>query len=190
MIGNLRQGLQQLPCRALEGIAFRATQSRYLGTPLSAVGSILAGGRYNPKGLFEVLYLSENAETTLREVGFASSVEGQFAAQPIKPYLLLSVKFKLQRVTDISQPESWAILETSRAVLTAPWRSVQARGELPPTHALGIAARELGLEALVVLSATDGKTNLAVFPDNLLKGDYVEVYDPNNQLRGRLEGHR
>lgn len=114
----------------------------------------------------------------------------QFAAQPLNPYLLLSVRFKLQRATDLSQAESWAILGTNQAELTGSWREVQASGQLPPTQALGIAARELGFEALLVLSATDGKTNLAVFPDNLLKGSFVEVYDPNNQLQGRLEGHR
>lgn len=76
MIERFSQRLQQLPSRALEGIAFRATQSRFLETPLSAVGSILTGGRYNPKGLFEVLYLAENPDTTLHEVGLARVCRG------------------------------------------------------------------------------------------------------------------
>ena len=190
MIEFFSGALRQLPSQPLEGTAFRATQSRFLETPLSAVGSILTGGRYNPKGLFEVLYLAENPDTTLREVGFGSSVQAKFAAQPLNPYLLLSVRFNLQHITDISQPSQWAALRTNRDQLTTSWREVQAKGELPLTQALGIAARGLGLEALLVLSATDGNTNLAVFPDNLLKGSFIEVYDPHGQLRGRLEGHR
>lgn len=184
------EGLRQLPTRPLEGTAFRATQSRFLETPLSAIGSILTGGRYNPKGQFEVLYLAENPDTTLREVGFSSSTEGRFVAQPANPYLLLSVRFRLQRLADISVPQAWAVLQTSAAELTASWREVQAAGNLAPTQQLGLAARAMGLEALLMVSATDGKTNLAVFPDNLIRGSYIEVYDPNRQLRGRLEGYR
>lgn len=190
MIEAFTAALRQLLHQPLEGTAFRATQSRFLETPLSAVGSILTGGRYNPKGLFEVLYLAENPETSLLEVGFGSNVQARFTVQPLNPYLLLSVPFKLQRITDISQPEQWAVLGTNQIQLTSSWREIQAKGELPPTQAIGIAARGLGLEGLLVRSATDGKTNLAVFPDNLLKGSFIEVYDPNAQLRGRLEGHR
>ena len=71
---------------ALMGTAFRAVNLRYVETPLSAVGSILTGGRYNPKGAFEVLYLAENATTTLLEVQFAASSGGRFQAEPKDPY--------------------------------------------------------------------------------------------------------
>lgn len=186
---TLAEGLSKLETKPLEGTAFRATQSRFLETPLSAIGSILTGGRYNPKGLFEVLYLAENADTTLKEVGFGSSTQGQFQAEPIAPYLVLSAKFKLQRVVDISVPASWEVLHLTRADLTASWRDVQAEGKIALTQQLGIAAHSLGLEALLVLAVTDGQTNLAVFPDTLHSGSFIEVYDPNGQLRARLEGH-
>lgn len=115
---------------------------------------------------------------------------GQLAATPAQPYLLLSVRFRLQRVVDIGVPKAWAALKTDRAELTGSWREVQAAGQVSPTQALGMAAKEKGLEDLLVPSATDPNNNLAVFPGNLLLGSFVEVYDPHGQLRGRLEGHR
>lgn len=48
-------GLPSLQPNALTGTAFRAVNLRYVGTPLSAIGSLLTGGRYNPKGAFEAL---------------------------------------------------------------------------------------------------------------------------------------
>ena len=136
------------------------------------------------------MYLAENADTTLKEVGFGASTQGQFQATPLHPYLVLSVKFKLQRVLDISTPESWETLKTTRAELSASWRDVQAQGQIAFTQQIGITARTLNLEAIVVLSVTDGQTNLVVFPDNLYKGSFIEVYDPNGKLRGRLEGYK
>jgi RES domain-containing protein len=80
------------PC---EATTYRTVQDKYRQTPLSAVGSIRVGGRYNPKGVFEALYLAESPEIGLGEVGFSRSSDGKFAAQPLAPYLILSTIFKL-----------------------------------------------------------------------------------------------
>jgi RES domain-containing protein len=37
------------------------------GTPLSAIGSRVRGGRYNRKGAFEAFYLANTQETALYE---------------------------------------------------------------------------------------------------------------------------
>ena len=114
---------------ALTGIAFRAVNLRYVETPLSAVGSILTGGRYNPKGAFEVLYLAENATTTLLEVQFAASSGGRFQAEPKDPYVVFSIAFELQQLVDLHNLENLADLGLSPEDLQQPWRLKQARGE-------------------------------------------------------------
>ncbi len=148
---------------------------RYVETPLSAVGSILTGGRYNPKGAFEVLYLAENATTTLLEVQFAASSGGRFQAQPKDPYVIFSVAFELQRLVDLHDAENLADLGLSPEDLQRPWRLKQARGERVFTQEIGQALLTLGHEGFKYPSATDGTANLAVFPANLKPGSYLKI---------------
>ena len=174
MSGNLAH-LASLEPFALTGTAFRAVNLRYVETPLSAVGSILTGGRYNPKGAFEVLYLAENATTTLLEVQFAASSGGHFQAEPKDPYVVFSIAFELQQLVDLHNLKSLADLGLSPEDLQQPWRLKQARGEPVFTQEIGRALLELGYEGFKYPSATDGTANLAVFPDNLKAGSCLEI---------------
>ena len=160
---------------ALEGTAFRAVNLRYVETPLSAVGSILMGGRYNPKGAFEILYLAENATTALLEVQFAASSGGRFQAEPKDPYVIFSVTFELQRLVDLHDSKNLADLGLTSADLRKPWRLKQMRSERVLTQEIGRVLLELGYEGFKYPSATDGTANLAVFPDNLKPGSYLEI---------------
>ena len=167
--------LAELTTSAHAGTAFRAVNLRYLDTPLSAIGSVKAGGRYNPKGAFEVLYLAENATTALLEVQFAASSGGRFKAQPKDPYIVFSVRFELQRLVDLGSPETLTKLELTADNLKQPWRLKQARGEAVLTHEIGTRLYELGHEGFKYPSATDDAVNLAIFPANLKAGSYLEV---------------
>lgn len=168
-------GLPSLQPHALAGTAFRAVNLRHVETPLSAVGSVLTGGRYNAKGTFEALYLAENPTTTLLEVQFAASSGGRFVAQPHDPYVVFSVAFRLQRLVDLHDPRNLAQLGLSPTDLQRPWRLKQARGEPVLTQKIGRALFDLGHEGLNYPSATDGTANLAVFPDNLRPGSALEI---------------
>ncbi len=148
---------------------------RHVNSPLSAVGSVRVGGRFNRKGDFETLYLSENPDTTLREVEFEASVGGAFKAIPKEPYVIFSISFSLKRVLDLSQSKTWTALEITKDQLTAPWRKKQLFGEPILTQAIGAKALEQGIEALKFISATDGQINLAVFPANLGEGSWLEI---------------
>ena len=180
-----RSRLASLQPYALTGTAFRAVNLRHVETPLSAVGSVLTGGRYNAKGAFEALYLAENPTTTLLEVQFAASSGGRFVAQPHDPYVVFSVAFRLQRLVDLHDPRSLARLGLSPVNLQRPWRLKQARGERVFTQEIGQALFDLGHESLNYPSATDGTANLAVFPDNLSPGSSLEITWEGRTL-GRL----
>ena len=169
------QRLASLEPVTLTGTAFRAVNLRYLETPLSAVGSILTGGRYNPKGMFEALYLAENPTTTLLEVQFAASSGGRFVAQPKDPYVVFSIAFILQRLVNLHDLRNLAYLGLSTTELQQPWRLKQARGEQALTQEIGQTLFELGHEGLSYPSATDGSANLAIFPENLGSGSTLEI---------------
>ena len=166
------EGLAGLNTSAYQGTAFRAVNLRYLNTPLSAIGSVKTGGRYNPKGAFEVLYLAENATATLLEVEFAASSGGRFEVQPKEPYIVFSVQFELHQVVDLYKPENLVGLELTASDLQQPWRLKQARGESVLTHRIGTRLLELGHKGFKYPSATDGTVNLAV---NLKPESYLEI---------------
>ena len=174
-MSSLLERVAALEPFARSGTAFRAVNLRYVDTPLSALGSKLAGGRYNPKGSFEVLYLAEDAGTTLREVAFAASSGGRFQAEPKDPYVVFSVSFSLKCLVDLTDPDTLATLKLSREALRRSWRLAAARAEPVSTHALGAALRTAGLEGFLYPSATDEATNLAVMPEHLQPGSRLEV---------------
>lgn len=174
MNGGLER-LASLEPVALIGTAFRAVNLRYLETPLSAMGSGLTGGRYNPKGKFETLYLAENPTTTLLEVQFAASSGGRFLAQPKDPYVVFSVALALQRVVNLHDARTLDYLGLSTNDLQQSWRLKQARGEPVLTQEIGRVLFELGCEGLSYPSATDGTANLAIFPANLKSGSTLEI---------------
>jgi RES domain-containing protein len=178
---NVLEHLSKLEPFSLSGTAFRAVNLRYVDSPLSAIGSIRTGGRYNPKGMFEALYLAENATTTLLEVEFSASSDGKFVAKPKEPFVVFSIHFQLGQVVDLSLSSSLETLGISQADLIQPWRLKQLRGEPILTQSIGMKILELGHEGFKYPSATDGKVNLAVFPKNLKPGSFLEI-----EIDGRI----
>jgi RES domain-containing protein len=181
--GVFRNALKH--AQPFQATTYRAVQDKYRQTPLSAVGSIRVGGRYNPKGVFEALYLTESPEIALGEVGFSSSSGGKFEAKPFAPHLLLSIQVNLQQVVRL---EDWLVdLGVNLEDLLAPWRHLQNEGILPITQALGMAALKTGLEGLIVPSRLRGEArNLVVFPSNLQIESSVEVFDLESGIRATL----
>ena len=128
--------LRSTQSNPLEGTAFRAVQEKYRESPLSAVGSIRVGGRYNPKGLFEALYLAETAQSALSEVAFGITSGGKFINTPHSPYIVLSITFFLQKVLQLEGQLTRLGLFPEQLAL--PWRPIQQSGGLALTQALGI----------------------------------------------------
>jgi RES domain-containing protein len=172
---SVLEHLSKLETFPLLGTAFRAVNLRYVDSPLSAVGSIRTGGRYNAKGVFEALYLAENATTTLLEVEFSASSDGKFVAKPKEPFVVFSIHFELNQVIDLSTSSSLETLGLTRADLTQSWRLKQLRGEPILTQSMGMKILELGHEGFKYPSATDASINLAVFPKNLKPGSFLEI---------------
>jgi RES domain-containing protein len=151
----------------------------FVGTPLSAIGSIASGGRYNTRSDFEALYLADRPDNSLREVRMLRDDAGFPIAVPAAPRIIFTVDVRLQRVVDLTDDSVCALFGVSFDELIAPWRLIVALGRVPTTHALGAAARNVGVEALIVPSAQHpGSRNLVVMPDRLLLGSSVRIHRP------------
>lgn len=182
----LEEAFNNLTSHPLEQTFFRVIHAKYAATALSAVGSLRFGGRYNPAGNFEVLYLADSPVTALEEVEALLRSGSDLRGVKGPPRILLSVECRLQAVIDLE--ESLTALNLQLSDITTPWRDSLRRGERPVTHTLGRLAHERGdIEALLFPSAKNPETfNLAVFPDRLLKGSSLRVFDDSGMIDARL----
>lgn len=194
--GRLSALLSSLAGNAQRGIFFRSIDLHWLldGTPLSAVGSRIRGGRYNRKGAFEAFYIANTQETALYETEAIFKVAGVVVGVRQPPRVMLSLEYDLHDVVDLRAPIALATLGITIDDLKHPWKLAQAENRPTLTQRIGAAARAADIEALLVPSArVDVGTNLVVFPDRLRNGSSVGLFVgneptiPRYTLNGRYE---
>ena len=184
---KLASVLQTLEPTPLEQTFFRVIHAKYAATALSAVGSFRFGGRYNPAGAFEVLYLADSPVTALEEVEALLRTDSDLRGVKGPPRIVLSVECTLQRVVQLDK-DTLHELNLSFEDVTAPWRESLRRKQTPVTHEIGRISFERGdVEALLAPSAKNPTTsNLAVFPDRLIEGSALRVFDDSGIIDARL----
>ena len=157
-------------------------------TALSSIGSLRTGGRYNVRGRFEALYLASSPVTALREVEVLVETADGLRGVKGPPRILLSVEYRLQAVLDLTDASAREALGTTLDELCAPWRPLDAAGQVAPTQLLGEVIRDDGsIEALRVPSARDRSTdNLVVLPDCLRDGSSLRVFDDSGLIDAHL----
>jgi RES domain-containing protein len=156
--------------------------------PLWGIGSIKNGGRYNKPETFEVIYLAEDPITALAEVNLVFSSNPALGKIKGPPMVHIAVDGILESVVDITLPDAQSALATSHQELTGAWLWEQAQTGEAPTQRLGRVAFES--ERLCGLrypsSKNPGGVCVAVFPDRLTGGSYVQVFDPFDNLAQRI----
>lgn len=172
----------------------RAVPLQFQNDPLNPIGSVANGGRYNPKGTFEALYLGDNADTVARETRMIiKDAAGNTVYVAHSPKIIMTINYELQRVTTLDDATIRKKLGITRKVLLEEWRDIVDAGSVPITHVLGAAAITVGIEGLYVPSAPNRpQTNLVIFPANLRIGSFVEIHHPNGftpGVRTRIDGH-
>ena len=184
---ELASALLELQPAPLEQTFFRVIHAKYATTALSAVGSYRFGGRYNPAGAFEVLYLADNPVTALEEVEALLRTNDDLRGVKGPPRIVLSVECALQRVIQLHQ-DALQTLNLTLEDVTAPWRESLRRNRTPVTHEIGRMSFERGdVEALLAPSAKNPVTsNLVVFPDRLTEGSSLRVFDDSGMIDARL----
>ncbi|MBV9852223.1 MAG: RES family NAD+ phosphorylase [Armatimonadetes bacterium] len=178
---SLAQKIQDAVTDAIPfaGICFRNVSQQFANRHdiLSARGSAIAGGRFNFRGTFEVLYLSCDVHTCLEETTKAFQRDGFDVAKTL-PRTIIGVEVAVSRVLDLTDPTVRRRLGITRASLTGTdWLYDQeVLGREAVTQEAGRLAREAGFEAILTPSAVSriGR-NLDVFPDRLLSGSLCWV---------------
>lgn len=178
----LEKAFSSLPTQTLRQTFFRVIHAKYAATALSAVGSFRFGGRYNPAGQFEALYLADSPVTALEEVVALLRTNNQLQGVKGPPRILLSVDCDLSSVLMLS--DHLDALGLAEPDLLLPWRDSLRRSEVPITQCLGALAFERkDIEGLLVSSAKNPATkNLVVFPDRLQAGSSLRVFDDSGLI--------
>ncbi|MBZ0274070.1 RES family NAD+ phosphorylase [bacterium] len=151
----------------------------------------MTGGRFNPRETFDTIYLAADSITASCEVGAAIFQPG---GAPIAvehmPLVFVSIRGTVSDLLDLREPDICDALHTSDIELTNDWRywqSLHAMGvsSIPPTQELGRAAYMCGVIRGLVFPSSKNRPHgicLAIFPDRLADGDFLEVHDPSGRL--------
>ncbi len=154
---NILKGLRGTSIR---GVFFRSMRKKYAKDPLTVVGSLILGGRYNPKGEFGALYLSDSSGTSWAEIKRKDS------NARVEDYPIFSISIDLHKVLDLTDESVCEALKKRRGT--------DLIGEnRTETQAMGKAVREAGFEGILAPAAVGGGKTLAVFMDHLAKNSSV-----------------
>jgi RES domain-containing protein len=143
---------------------------------VSGKGAFIAGGRWNPIGEMNVVYLSREPETAMKE----ALEHFRYFGLPISkalPKVVIAVSVKIERLLDLTVPDISAGLPIPMSELVAvDWRALMARNIEAASQTLGWAAYAAGFQGLKVPSKPDPKgENFLVFPESLTKTCRLEV---------------
>jgi RES domain-containing protein len=195
-IERLKAILNTSPLVTYSGFTYRVIEDRWRNDPLSAIGALQNGGRYNAPGTFSLLYTANSRITALKETqALFDTEDGQLRDVPRNPELVLTLEVALLCVLDLTDPALCAKLGTSgeELVSTTPSRFIlNSLGKTTPTQDLGAACHlSERISALKVPSAAhaDGFC-LDIFPDRLFLGERVAIRDEHHRLRDEIEGIR
>lgn len=178
-----------------EGIVYRSVTPKYARSAdlLSGLGSRRVGGRWNPPGTMNAVYASLDPETAMREA-LSHYRYYRIPEHDAMPRVFVAIRIKLRRVLDLRPPEVRTTLRVSLDRMTRhDWRKAQEKQAESLTQALGLAAFELGLHALLVPAATGPgggpgtspvarpvaiESNVVVFPHNIRPDGVLEALRP------------
>lgn len=188
--------LDAAPLVSYSGYSYRVIEDRWRNDPLSAIGALKNGGRYNAPEAFLLLYTANSRVTALKEVeALFDTSDGQLADVPRNPELLLTLEIALHHVLDLTDSALCAALGTSREELVSETPSrfiLNAQGKTTPTQDLGAACyASERISAVKAPSAVHAAGYcLNIFPDRLFRGEHVTIRDEHQRLRDEIKGRR
>jgi RES domain-containing protein len=175
---KLQDILKKAPGISIKKSYYRMIGVKYFKNPVSALGSLLTGGRYNYIGEFEILYLAPNPQTALQET--LKNINFRFP-----PKSLITIDVDVKNILNLRSQKIISALGINIEKLFLPWRKVQdIDQEKAYTQILGQAIYDSQIfEGIQYPSAkVKGKYNLAIFTGRLMKESSLKVYDPDKIL--------
>lgn len=193
-IERLKTTLSTTPRITYTGYSYRVIEDRWRNDPLSAIGALQSGGRYNAPGTFSLLYTANSRITAFKETqALFDTEDGQLRDVPRNPELVLTLELTLLCVLDLTDPDICAKLGTSaeELVSTTPSRFIlNSQGKTTPSQDLGTACYlSQRISALKVPSAAHSHGFcLDIFLDRLFVGERLAIRDEHRRLRDEIEG--
>ncbi len=179
-------GCDRLSRHPLTGHWYRALNLKHWKTRLDTSHTKVVRSRFSAatlsSPLFRVLYLGENHQVAIYEVGALLGDPNAPISSPRGSWLLMSLQVRLDHVVDLCDPAQQKLISTNDQELTGVWANASGRA---PTQDLGAALYALpDLEGFLFPSSKAGSRNLAVFMDKL--GGRSHITFPN-ELDGKIE---
>ncbi len=162
-------GCAKLSLRPRTGTWFRALSLRHWKTRLSTEHSRVSRSRFSNASaaspLYRVLYLGENHQVAIYEVGALLGDPNAPLSSPKGSWVLMSLQVTLYHVADLCDAIQQKLISTNDQELTGLWANSSGAA---PTQQLGEALYAVPLlEGFVFPSSKVGSRNLAIFPDKL-----------------------
>lgn len=144
--------------------------------------------RFNPAGppspLYRVLYLGGNHQVAIYEVGALLGDPMAPVSNPRGSWALMSLKVRLHRVVDLTDPDQQNLIATNEQELTGNWVNYSGGA---PTQILGATLNAMSnIEGIIVPSAKAGSQCLVVFMDNIDPHSLIECHNEISGLKERL----
>lgn len=173
--------LERIAPSEFHGYTYRIIDDEFRTDPLSGIGSVIKGGRYNAPGLFEALYSSDSRITALYEI---DALFGDVDV-PHSPELMLTLDVRLSRVLDLTDNTLRDALGATLEELLAPYLQDQLVSGEAATQQLGrLAFASKKFSALRVPSAARPEArNLVIFPARFASNEQVRLYDERGRWR-------
>jgi RES domain-containing protein len=153
--------------------------------PLWGGASKINGARFTPQGGFDSVYLASDPITALAEVQAIIFLLGGPTPVQTPPLTVLSVAGVVSQVLDLTDPPTLTMLETNEQEVSGAWWLAPH----PPSQMLAQAAFDAKrIRGIKYRSArnTGGGLNVVVFPERISGTDYLDVHDPDGNLRQRI----
>jgi hypothetical protein len=139
-----------------EPIAFAGKVYRVTWHDRDPLAGSLAGGRWAPPQMFEVLYTSLGSDAAVAEIHFHFSRQSVFPSRPVCLHTLEEATGRTLRLADIAQLEALGIDAGA-------YRSL----DYQRCRQIGAAAHFLEYDGMIVPSARYAADNLVLFLDHL-----------------------
>lgn len=224
---EIREALNYPPAAAVDpGNWTRIVEYQFSNQPLSSIGSLHRGGRFNIGNdvdgrqlkSFPALYIATDHDTAYGEyfgyykpkAGTAHLSPHELALREPSSYSFCRLEVNLQRIFDLkklsslkgyeevvskfrlpaelrkleksighkSSSRSKSKKEISASLTSIDWRFLPVQFGLPAEPQIfGRSLRNAGFEGVQFRSTKGGGTCIAIFPDNLMIGSYIDLQD-------------
>jgi RES domain-containing protein len=193
---NLR-ACRSLSTSGLTGTWYRAIELRFWSSLLSTNHTTTTPSRFNAgnpgRPGFEILYLAEDHEVALFEVGALMGSPfpgGTIMPNPKNHWIIINVQARLGRIADLTELSQRRLIDTTVQELTGDWQGYTFRDsheKLAAPHWTNVPTQRLGralhqvrdLEGFLTYSTpVPMRRNRVIFPRKLRRGSFVRFENP------------